>query len=470
MFRPKALSVALILALSTSAAHAASAPPKSPAITPAEAAVLYRALLGADWQGLRSADYLTPEIEQLLTSPDPTRQDQASARLFEATIRFAQDLKQGRTAPRAFRSDWAIRPPQFDARAELERSLADGRVEAWLASLPPDSLGYSRLVPEAVHYQDIVDRGGWRSLDARRPMKVGTQGVEVEAIRKRLAMEGAAPAPDGDPRTFDKGLEVALTAYQSSHGLPTTGEADRRTLESLNVPAATRLASIRASLERWRWAPRSLPATRVEVNVAAAELQVFLDGRPALAMRTVVGRPADPTPMFTDVIEAIVFNPPWNVPDTIAANEILPKAARDPGYLARENFVWIEREGRRRLQQKAGPTSALGLYKFDLPNPFNVYLHDTPNRSVFGRDVRSLSHGCVRLQEPRALAALLLGRQGWSPEAVDAAVTAGETRRVRLDQPVPVYLFYFTAFVTDAGVLNFRDDVYGWDRNTGRGG
>jgi murein L,D-transpeptidase YcbB/YkuD len=464
-WRAAMAAAALTLATTAPASLAAPATPvELTLLRRDQTASLWRLMAAAELVGLRPRDYLPPELEAELGSADPLRRQGGEAKLLEAAARFAADVRTGRKLTGQFRSDWAIRPVRYDARAELASALADNRLEGWFADLGPPHQGYRQLLSELARYRQIAADGGWETLDARRTLKLGVEHDAVVALRERLMVEGASLPETATPRLFDQALKEALARYQASHGLTPSGDADRATLLSLNVPVATRIAAIRASLERWRWLPRTLPQTRVEVNVAAAELQVFDAGRPALAMRTVVGRPADPTPMFADEIEAVAFNPPWNVPQGIMEREILPKARRDPGYLAREGFVWIDDGAARRLQQKPGSQSALGLYKFDLPNRFSVYLHDTPVRTVFARDRRTLSHGCIRLEKPRDLALWLLGRQGFDAAAIDRAVAAGDTSSVRLTRPVPVYLLYWTAFVSDDGELNFRDDVYGWDR------
>jgi murein L,D-transpeptidase YcbB/YkuD len=440
-------------------------PASTGALRPGQAESLWRMMASAELEGLSPNDYVDRALEAQLGAPDPRRRQAGEASLVEAAVRFAQHVRSGRTPAGGFRSDWAIRPTAYDAHTDLVAALGEGRLEAWRSNLAPPHPQYRLLQTELARYRQIVDQGGWKSLDVRRSLKIGVEHEAVAALRERLAAEGAELALTDAPRVFDPDLQRAVARFQASHGLTPSGEADRATLQALNVPASTRVASIVANLERWRWLPRVLPDTRVEVNIAAAGLQVFETARPVLSMRTVVGRPADPSPMFADAIEAVVFNPPWNVPQGIAEREILPKARTDPGYLAREGFVWVQDGAGRRLQQKAGPKSALGRYKFDLPNRFSVYLHDTPVRSVFDRDRRALSHGCIRLQEPRALALWALGRQdGWDEAAIDRAVATGTTSSVRLARPVPVYLLYWTAFVSEDGELNFRDDIYGWDR------
>jgi murein L,D-transpeptidase YcbB/YkuD len=232
------------------------------------------------------------------------------------------------------------------------------------------------------------------------------------------------------------------------------------TRAALNVTAQERLAQIEANLGRARWLPRPLPADRIEVDVGSATLRLFRGDRPTLEMKVVVGDPQHPTPMFASAVEAVIFNPPWNVPASIASKEILPRAARDPGYLARQGFVFREGGG---LQQRPGPLNALGVVKFDFPSPYGVYLHDTPGKGAFLRERRALSHGCMRLEKPLELAAALLGAQGFGRSDVDAAVAAGATRRVALQAPTPLYVQYRTVTANAAGEASFWPDVYGWD-------
>ncbi len=233
------------------------------------------------------------------------------------------------------------------------------------------------------------------------------------------------------------------------------------TLAALNIPAEQRVGQIRANLERWRWASGQLPPDRLEVNIAGAWLDVYQGGKVTLSMRAIVGRPADPTPSLQAQVEALVFAPPWNVPAKIAAKQVWPKERRHPGYLARDHFIVKANGG---LQQLPGPKSALGRVKFDIPNPFGVYLHDTPNHKPFAGDRRTLSHGCMRLDQPGALAKLLLkDDRAWPERRIDAAMDTVATVRVPLARPVPVYVFYWTALVDEQGRVNFRPDVYGWD-------
>jgi murein L,D-transpeptidase YcbB/YkuD len=204
----------------------------------------------------------------------------------------------------------------------------------------------------------------------------------------------------------------------------------------------------------------------VQVNSGAAIVTLFQDDRPVLSMKAVSGKPGDETPMLFSNIHSIVLNPPWNVPSGIARRELWPKEHANPGYLRRNGFVVIKTEGGgSRLQQRAGSQSALGRYKFDFDNPYTVYLHDTPTQSTFSRYGRQASHGCVRLEKPKELAEALLAQDpAWTSEAIAAAVAEGSTQRVRLPTPTPIFIFYWTAFASPDGAMNFRSDPYGWDR------
>ena len=231
---------------------------------------------------------------------------------------------------------------------------------------------------------------------------------------------------------------------------------------ALNVPVQDRINQIRANLERWRWIPRTLPATRIEVDAASAVMDYYRDGKVAMHMLAAAGKPDDQTPMLISKITDIKFNPPWLIPADIAQKELYPKEQRDPGYFAREQIV----KGPTKvapLMQKAGPKSALGQVKFEFDNAYGVYLHDTPAKAAFSHNEREVSHGCVRLERALDLAKLLLnGAPGWSADEIDQLVATDDTKFAKLPQPVPVMLFYWTAYVQNSQVV-FGQDPYGWD-------
>jgi murein L,D-transpeptidase YcbB/YkuD len=381
------------------------------------------------------------------------------AALTQAVERYAALELGQRLRPDAVDRMWAVAPARRDVAAELAAARASGGFGAWIASLTPPSGQYKALASAGRRYRAIAEHGGWAALSAGASLQAGKAGPQVAALRDRLALEGYRAPETSRPEAFDAGLQATLANFQRHHDLPDDGVLRPGTRAALNVPAATRADEIEANLERWRWLPHQLPAQRLEVDVAGQSVRLLQADCETLSMRVVVGDPQHRTPMFISEVQAVTFNPPWNVPASIAAAEILPKAAKDPGYLAANDFIFVEG----RLQQKAGPKSALGQIKFELPSPFGVYLHDTPGKAAFQRSKRDLSHGCMRLEKPAELAALLLAPQGWTPQTVTGAIAAGRTQTVRLKTPTPLYVLYWTAVVDATGFVSFRPDIYGWD-------
>lgn len=363
--------------------------------------------------------------------------------------------------PAALNANWGLTPVRRDVTAELAAARANGQLIAWLEALRPANGAIAAL--EAA--QRIYSALTWSPLPARLRLKTGDKGPTVEALRTRLAAEGYdAPAPVDEqglahPELFDPGLADALTNFQTSHGLEPDGRVGAQTLVELNVLPSARAAQIEANLERLKWEPANPPAYRIEVDITTAEAVLYEAGSPLRAMRAVVGDTKHETPLLTSALEAVIFNPPWKAPDSIAKAELWPKERASPGYFTRNQIQVIDG----RLEQRPGPQNALGQVKFDFRNPYGVYLHDTPAKGAFARWRRALSHGCVRLEKPRDLAALALSGQGWDAAAVEAAIAAGETRRVALDRPVPLFIYYRTVVPDGFGGVRFRPDVYGWD-------
>jgi murein L,D-transpeptidase YcbB/YkuD len=328
---------------------------------------------------------------------------------------------------------------------------------------------YANLVAARVRYAAIIAAGGWPTVPTGKALKLAADDPRTPIVRERLNIEGYAAgpaptpppagAPPARPAPYDVPLVAALRDFQAANGLKADGVLTAQTTAALNVAPEARLASIDANLERERWLPRDLPADRIEVDIGEPRATLIAAGAPALTMRAIVGQPTKRTPTFASQVVAVEFNPPWIVPPDIAARELYPKAKRSPGYFARNDFYVSGGQ----LIQRAGPKSSLGYVKFDVPDAFDVYLHDTPARSLFAKDKRWLSHGCMRLENPRDLAAALLAPQGWNRAAVDAAIAAGATRTVRLKTPMPVFVVYRTVVADAAGHTSFRPDVYGWD-------
>jgi murein L,D-transpeptidase YcbB/YkuD len=298
-------------------------------------------------------------------------------------------------------------------------------------------------------YADALARGVM-PIERRRD----DEFLTPEPIDVAAALDAAIDSPD--PAAVIEALAPTTPTYrllrqalQNFHaGIPGGGKT-----------ATTRLREIEVNLERERWLPRRLPADRVWVNAADERLVLYRDDRPVFSTRVIVGQAErrNQSPEFQALIDGILFNPPWNIPEDIATDEILPKAGHDPDYLARHNMVMLPNGG---LQQLAGADSGLGQLMFEMKNRFDVYLHDTPSKNLFSRDDRRISHGCIRVENPQKLAALLMRQP---IDAINQAIATSSTTRSDLPEPVPVFVVYETAFADVDGRLQFRADVYGRD-------
>ncbi|MBI1196432.1 MAG: L,D-transpeptidase family protein [Phenylobacterium sp.] len=435
-------------------------PPAVPPLTAEQAQTALAVLRAADQHGLQPAAYLPKGLTE-----DAALTPAQMAALADGLARYAHDIHVGRLAPARFPSLWAVRPAPYDPAPDLARALLEGRLQAWLDGLPPQYAGYYGLKTGLAHYRDLAAAGGWEPIASGPKLDLGVTDPRVVALRARLAVEDADVAVEGEE--FDEALEAAVQRAQRRYGLKPDGVVGPGTLRELNQPVGQRVLQIIANMERWRWLPPTMPATRVQVNSGAAVVTLFQDDKPVMSMKAVSGRPGDETPMLASAIHSIVINPPWNVPVGIAQRELWPKERAHPGYFERNGYRVIPLEGgMSRLQQASGDHSALGRFKFDFDNPFAVYLHDTPAKGVFELFERQASHGCVRLEKPRALAeALLAGDATWTPEAIDAQLQTDKTVRVALPKDVPVFILYWTAFAGVDGQMQFRSDPYGWDHD-----
>ncbi|MGW8369195.1 MAG: L,D-transpeptidase family protein [Gammaproteobacteria bacterium] len=348
----------------------------------------------------------------------------------------------------------------------------------------PNQPDYYLLVDRLATLRQIRDRGGWPGVDEGPALRFGDSDPRVAQIAARLSISGdLEPGFAGDE--FDEMLETAVERFQSRHGLTVDGVVGRASVAALNVPVQDRINQIIVNLERWRWLPESLGERYIIVNIAGFRLDVFENGHSIMDMRVVVGRPYRRTPVFSETIRYLELNPSWEVPMRIATQDKLPLIKADPSYITSQGFRllrgwgadeqtidpfsidWSTVTARNfdyRLRQTPGPMNALGQVKFMFPNKFSVYLHDTPSRELFGEDVRAFSSGCIRLSQPIDLAELLLADDpSWSRAAIDRALADGRERNVTLPRPMPVHLLYWTVWVDQDGVLQFRDDIYGRD-------
>lgn len=428
-----------------------------------QVSVILAVLKDAESQGFRAGEFYPADLDAEVYAQDPTFRAQGEALLRANMIRYARAQHGLRIVN--WPKNWAMKPPPYDAENEFNAAVRDDRVAQWIDGLAPPFDRYRALRTALARYRAIVAQGGWSTVDGGPKLKPGSHGARVIALRQRLMAEEPSLNLDTSSEDFDDALAEGVKYYQRRNGFVASGEVDTLTLEAMNVAAQSRVLQIIANMERWRWEPRLWPASRIEVNIAAAEMTLFQENALTLEMRAAPGRPDDQTPLLTSQIESVVLNPPWNVPSTIAEKEYYPKERAHPGYLAAHGFRFIDTpDGGRRLQQKSGPKSALGQIKFDFPNPFAVYLHDTPSHRAFSQDARDVSHGCVRLERPFDLANKLFeGDDTWTPDRIQDAIQDGKTQRVSLPSGIPVFLMYWTVYTDVKGRVDFRNDVYDWD-------
>jgi murein L,D-transpeptidase YcbB/YkuD len=371
----------------------------------------------------------------------------------------------GRVQPETLRIHWENQSRNVDLDARLEKALQGDDVAASLRSLAPPNPRYARLRDALARYREIASRGGWPAVSG--DLESGARGAGALALRNRLIAEGdLPPVPEGQQPVpvFDDAVAQAIARFQQRHGLEPDGKLGEDTVAELNVPVEERIRQIEINLERWRWLPSTLGDSYVWVNVPEYRMELIDHGRKAIDMAVVVGKQQSQTPVFSDQMEFLELNPEWNIPTGIARDEILPKLASDPGYLASHNMEFVGEGANQRIKQRSGPDNPLGQVKFMFPNEFDVYLHDSPADHLFSREERDFSHGCVRLERPVQLAEYLLREKPeWSGAKVREAILSGEHRTVKLPQKLPVHILYFTAWVEDNGAVNFRKDVYGHD-------
>ncbi|HEX9162632.1 MAG TPA: L,D-transpeptidase family protein [Thermoanaerobaculia bacterium] len=412
----------------------------APAWDSDNAAALVHAIDRAGDDGLDPADYHRASLDNIgEISPE---QD---VLLTDAFLTLADHFLRGRVHPESLIANWCIPPRRFDLPFVLDSALETKSVDSVVRTLAPPQEAYQRLRRALAEYREMSD---WPLVDAGPTLCRGDRGPRVAQLRRRLG------ATDGDD--FDAELDSLLRDFQRHHGLNPDGVAGADTIAELNVTRQQRIEQLVLNLERWRWMPRALPSRYLIVNIAAFQLEGFDSGRPSITMRTAVGKHYTKTPFLRSEVTKIVFNPFWNVPPSIATKELYPKQQSNAAYFASEHIDVLPGG---QLRQQPGPWNALGRVKFDMPNPYAVYLHDTPSKSVFGKDARAVSHGCIRVEQPAALAAWLLeGRM--APPAIAKAIASGRNEHVPLAGPVRVYVLYWTAFVGDDGDVQFRRDVY----------
>lgn len=448
----------------------------APMWTPSTAAAALWVLRQASLQGLDPRDYGADALQRQLHegASDKARFDVA---LTSAMLHYLADLRVGRV-----RSEYHTRLPdarlvQYDPVERLRAGLAGGRLQAAVRAAEPQLPQYGQVKAALAHYR-ALSRQPYPALPAP-PTKVVPGGAypDAEALFKRLVLLGDMPADAPAPAEglYSERMEEGVRHFQARHGIDEDGVLGRGTIEALNVPPRQRVRQLELTLERLRWLPDFGPGPLILVDLPAYRLWALHDSNVdvPLEMRVVVGTAVKTeTPLFVGQMRYLEFNPYWNVPRSILDNDILPKLARNPAYLTQNEMETVPagasladlKAGRARVRQRPGPKNALGAIKFVMPNPMDIYLHSTPAHELFKRSRRDLSHGCIRVEHPAALAQYVLGRdRKWNADTIQGALQPGPTRHIDLVHAIPVVIFYATAIVGSDGNPSFAADIYGRD-------
>lgn len=447
--------------------------------------------------GLDPDDYHYPSLQSYrldLRMNKLTVEDRANLDLLatDAFMLSLYHLYLGKVDPQKVSSQWNFsqRPTQLeDGLARFAQRLAAGEVRETYAATRPQHVWYQRGRERLREYRAIAAAGGWPSVADGPTLKPGMQDARIPVLRERLrvtkdlAPAGADALPEDD--VFDPTLVTAVQNFQSRHGLTADGAVGPGTRAAMNVPVQSRIDQIRVNLERGRWTLHEIKGEFVLVDVAGFYVSYFRNDEPVWTSRVVVGRDERETPIFRSTITYVVINPTWTIPPGILVKDKLPELQRNPGALKRMNIRVLDGSGREvdpysinwhkygpsrlppyQFRQDPGPDNALGLIKIMFPNPYLVYLHDSPAKSLYDQDQRTFSSGCIRVQKPFELAELVLHDPQWSQQAIADAIATQETRTVNLATPVPVLILYWTAQPRPDGQVNFRKDIYGRDAAT----
>lgn len=455
------------------------------------AADILAVLEDAENHGLDPDSYFVDQIRQYWDSKDIVGLVRLDILLTLGMIRYVADQREGRIEPREVDAKLfaSARDVEVDWDLLLQTAFAAPDMKAFLDQQAPPFPQYRELQNKLTQYRALAAKGGWEAIPPGDVLKLGMEDQRVKSVRKRLVVTGDMPPENMGSAVFDTALAEAVKRFQKRHILNPDGVIGNQTLAAMNVPVAARIKQIIINMERYRWLKRRTGDRLVVVNIAGFEAFAVKREKFDLWMPVIVGKKYHKTPVFSDTIKYVVFNPYWNLPLAISRNETLPKLKKDPHYLEKHNMrlfrgwgpnapeldattidwrkVSKKHMSRYRIRQDPGPDNALGTVKLVFPNKYNVYLHDTPAHGLFKQQRRALSHGCIRMDRPAEMAAWVLGgeEKDWSLARVNEIIASRKRKVVVLDQPMPVYILYRTAFVNPEGkTLYFSEDVYGRDQ------
>jgi murein L,D-transpeptidase YcbB/YkuD len=444
-------------------------------------------------EGLNPEDYHLSAIEKLadkiILSDEAEVVDVARLELLltDAFLLLSAHLAAGKTDAETTDLQWKAsrRVINIDWEQFIDSTIRNNRIIENLHKLTPSHRDYSNLKKALEEYRQIEEKGGWdRFITVLPKLEQGMWYPDIALLRKRLAItQGNIADTTDDNNLFDHSLYEQVILFQLRNGLAADGVVGKATIEAMNIPVEDRIATIKANLERWRWLSDDLGERYIKVNIANFELQVIEKDDMVFSTKAIVGRTIRKTPVFSSIMTYLVLNPDWTVPPTILNTDIIPSVISNPDYLAEKNLKILRIDGTEvdpssidwlqmvtagfpyRIYQEPGPDNALGRVKFMFPNQYSVYIHDTPDHNLFRRTDRSLSSGCIRVNNSLDLAAWLMkDSPAWTPAQIKNVIDQGKEQTVSLAKPIRVHIVYLTAWANDDGLVYFGKDIYELDQ------
>ncbi|TQI71640.1 murein L,D-transpeptidase YcbB/YkuD [Gramella sp. Hel_I_59] len=446
---------------------------------------LFRSIETIEYDGLFFEDYHGEELQQLLSSLNSDNEEQnlrAEILLTDAFIDLAHDLAVGKLNPKEIYEVWGTELNTINNESLFKRLEKGEKASSILAELAPDHVVYKSLKKALKNYRDDgIKENSSTVIASGKLVKPGEDNDRIPDVASRLFELGYyTKSPDSVGTRYTKKLQTALEDFQKDHGLNTDGVIGNTTIENLNLTTEDRYHQILVNMERWRWYPRDLGEHYIIVNIPDYELYVVSNGDTIRNHKTMVGTEARKTPVFSDEIDYIIYNPTWTIPPTIMKNDVIPGASRDVGYLRKKNIKMYDRSGKEvdpsavnwnsssprsyTYRQPAGPSNPLGLVKIIYPNEYMIYLHDTPSKRLFEKNARAQSSGCVRVENVLDLAKYLIEDQKeFDDEKIDEILKSGKTTQIAMKQKIKVHHFYWTTY-QKKDTTRFIDDIYDLDK------
>lgn len=441
-------------------------------------------------EGLIPDDYHLEKIKKLFSetksNANPDKVADLDLLMTDAVLLYATNLIIGKVDQSKIVEGWDVPPnklPKNDG-ISLNKALNSNDIAEALNNLKPDNFMYVHMRNGLKRYREIAMKGGWPQVPNGNVLKLNVIDARVLLLRKYLIITGdlSASTNSENDSVFDMNVENAVKQFQFRHNLNEDGVVGKGTLEMINIPIEKRIDELRINMERARWVFHHLPEDFMVVNIAGYNVRRLTDDSIVFYSKVIVGKHFHETPIFKGKLSYIVINPTWTLPYSITIKETLPKLQKNPNYLTEKNMIIMDRTGKEidpstinfntlsknnfpyTVRQKAGPHNALGQVKFIFPNQYAVYLHDTPVRSLFSREERAFSHGCIRLDKKwELLMNLMDDPEVWNMNKINEIVASGKTTRVNLKSPIEILLLYWTAGADKKNKLYFDKDVYNRD-------